>query len=169
MYFARFTAAIFALFTAVAADRSVVVLYNLGLNVPGAGSCSDQEQEMTHAILTDSTLNSTYGYERNLLTDEDDDQDDMTESIILAEKQGERDLIFIPKSARISAPVPRTVIAKPSIARDIVGAASRMVKATTATCSVALLFLAPNKSVTLILSSIVWLVITWFRKVARLC
>lgn len=103
MYLARVTVAVLAVLTAVSADRSVVVLYNNGIDDPDAGYCSDEEQDMTHAILVESSQNYTYGFERYLGSNDEEEIDeyDMTQSMRLAElQQGDRNLAFYPAKCK---------------------------------------------------------------------
>lgn len=78
MQFSLFTAFATLILTTVSADRSVVVLLNNG--TASADSCSATELDLVSAVLTASSLNSTYA-RRNLRTTLED-LDDMTASVM---------------------------------------------------------------------------------------
>ena len=86
-----FAAAAIAFFTAVSADRTVIVLLNNGVSDSNSGSCNAADLVKTNAVVEKSSLNSTYGYQRYLRTNDVEDKDDMTESMLL-EQSGHRDL-----------------------------------------------------------------------------
>jgi hypothetical protein len=113
--FSVFPVAAFAIFTAVSADRSVVVRFNNGVSpytmLDGAlefdtsvGSCSVQDLDLTYAVIVASGQNSTYGFRRNLRAINVEDKDDMTESMMLAEtKEGHRELAYPTKCKNLCA------------------------------------------------------------------